>query len=254
MTWPDKTPKLQPPRIILNAVEGFGKTTAGAYAPDPVILMASQETGYTTLYGAGRVPRCPTVTCDTWHEVLDFLQSLCGDPQNRQTLVLDALGGFERLCHEQVQYEFFDDNFDKFMAFHKGYERSVGEWMKLLSMLDRLQRLHGFIVLVLSHTQIRPFKNPDDEDYDRYVADCYKQTWSVTHKWADAVLFGNFFTTVEKKNNKAKGVGGTQRVIYTERRAAFDAKNRYGMQPSFNMPDDPKETWSTIWNAITGGK
>ena len=34
------TPTFRPPCIVVNAVEGWGKTTLGAYAPEPAIIMA----------------------------------------------------------------------------------------------------------------------------------------------------------------------------------------------------------------------
>jgi len=52
--------------------------------------------------------------------------------------------------------------------------------------------------------------------------------------WADALLFANFRTAVVKDEAKgggerARGVGTGERVLYCEERAAFWAKNRYGL-------------------------
>ena len=119
-----------PPRLILNAVEGWGKTTAGAYAPDPAILMARGESGYTTLLGVGSVPAVPTATVDSWQKLLGLLDQLVAGT-DRKTLVLDALGGFERLCQEHVCACDFDGDWGErgFMSFQKGYELSATEWL-----------------------------------------------------------------------------------------------------------------------------
>lgn len=106
------------------------------------------------------------------------------------------------------------------------------------------------MIIMLGHTQVKPYKNPMGEDFDRYVADVHHKTWGVTHKWADAVLFGTFLTITEKKNNKVKGIGGTERVLYTERRDAYDAKNRYNMPEEIEIPDDSSKSWETIWKNI----
>ena len=113
-------------------------------------------------------------------------------------------------------------------------------------------------ILILSHVRIRPFKNPLGPDYDRYEADCHQKTWSVTHKWCDAVLFGNFFTVVDTGKDagakKGKGIGGTQRVLYTQRRDGFDAKNRFGMPECIDIPANPAQVWTTILNSMKGGE
>jgi hypothetical protein len=105
---------------------------------------------------------------------------------------------------------------------------------------------------MLGHVQVRPFKNPLGADYDRYVCDVHHKTWGVTHKWADAVLFGTFRTVLdEKKGTKPKGIGGADRVLFCERRDAYDAKNRYGMPEELDIPNEPAEVWGTIWAAVT---
>jgi len=251
-------PVFAPPRLILNAVEGWGKTSMGAHMESPAILMASGETGYETLLGSGLVPSVDAARVDDWLGLLGLLEGLC----DHKTVVLDAIGGFERLCHEFVCDRDFHGDWGErgFASFQKGYDVSATEWLKLLAILDKL-RDAGIIVLLLSHCRIKTFKNPLGADYDRYVSDVHDKTWSVTHKWSDAAFFGNFFTSVETtKSNKpdalkkGKGIGGNQRVIHTEWQAGFDAKNRYSMDSEIDIPNDPKEIWSTIREAIYNGK
>jgi hypothetical protein len=252
-------------RIILNAVEGFGKTTAGAHAEKAFGMMARGETGLVTLMNAGRVPAVDTVLNDdgsprqieSWTETLAVVDAL-GSTDHRLSF-LDAMGGFERLCHEHVCVrDFGGDWSDKgFMSFHKGYAQSVGDWLGLLAKLDRLVEA-GRTVLLLSHAQIRKFQNPTGPDFDRYVSDCHQTTWAATAKWTDAVLFGTFATAVTggktgEKATKGKGIGGTQRVIYTERRDSWDAKNRYGMPESIDIPSDYQAVWPTIWSHFSKG-
>lgn len=249
------------PRIVINAIEGFGKTTIGAYSPDPVVFMSPGETGYDTLLSSNLVPQVPAVSIESWTDLLGWCDELIKDPQGRKTLVLDALGGFERLCHEHVCHrDFKDDWSDKgFSSYMRGYDVSVTDWLHLLARLERLNDA-GMTIVILSHCKVKTFKNPLGADYDRYVADVHDKTWSPTAKWADVVLFGKFFTSVEVARStgnvakdKGKGIGGTERILYSQQRDAFDAKNRYGMPPELDMPNDPTAAWSTIWNAITVG-
>lgn len=241
-----------PPRVILNCVEGWGKTTCAAYCPKPALLMARGETGYETLLGSGNVPLIPRTLVNTWPGLIAFLDAQIEQQElSYKTLALDALGGFERLCHEHVcQRDFRGDWGDKgFSSFQKGYDVAVADWLKLLHKLEQIHA-KGVMVLLLGHTQIKPFKNPMGEDFDRYISDIHHKTWSVTHKWADAALFGTYLTVVDKISGRAKGIGGADRVIYTERRDAFDAKNRYGMPEEINIPNDPTQIWSTLWQYL----
>lgn len=245
-----------PPRVILNAVEGWGKTTYGAHAPNPAILMSRGESGYVTLRSRGLVPDCDCVELDRWADVLGQVDDLEADIGNHGSIVLDALGGFERLCHEFICARDFGNDWGEkgFGSFQKGYDVSVAEWLKLLTKLDRVRAAHGIPIVFLSHSRIRPFKNPLGADFDRYIADCHEKTWGVTHKWADAVFFGTYVTVVvdDKKTKRGKGIGGTERVLYTTRRDGYDAKNRHAMPDQIDMPDDPSSTWRLVWDAMHG--
>jgi hypothetical protein len=58
----------------------------------------------------------------------------------------------------------------------------------------------------------------------------------IAEEWADCVLFANFrvYTTATKQGFEKKvvrGVGTGERVVYTEERPGFRAKNRYSLPP-----------------------
>jgi hypothetical protein len=234
-----------PPRIVVNGVEGWGKTSMAAYANIPAIIMARGETGYQTLLGAGLVPSVDTAVVNNWGEYIALLTELADqDAMPYKTIVTDAMGGAERLCHEHVcATEFHGEWGEKgFMAYQRGYDVAVTDWLAMLQLLDRIHA-KGVMILMLSHCQVKTTKNPMGADYDRYVSNVHSKTWGVTHKWADMVLFAKFHTVV---NADGKGIGGNQRMIYTEHRDAYDAKNRYGMAPEIVIPDDPARVWDVI--------
>lgn len=236
--------------VVLNAVEGWGKTTMGATAPGSAIVMAGGETGYLTLLDRGLVPERPVFEADHWVALLDQLDVLIRDPGDIRLLVLDALSGLEHLCHSHVCATHYGGDWGEkgFTGFKRGFDVSVSELVKMVSRLDQLKAAN-VNVLMLSHSFIRPFKNPLGPDFDRYVADVHQKTWGLIHKAADVVLFGNFFTVVDtdtKTAKKGKGVGGTVRVLYTERRDAFDAKNRLGLPETIDIPNDATKAWPTL--------
>ncbi len=242
------------PRILFNAIEGWGKTSLAAYAPGAVIIQARGETGYQTLVDAGRVPLVPTALVDSWDALLGLLDAMIADPGTAKLIALDALGGFERLCHEHVCARDFRGDWGErgFGSFQKGYDLAVTDWLGLLNRLDRLNE-KGIAIVILSHVQVKQFKNPAGSDYDRYESACHAKTAAVTYKWSDACLFGQFLTITEKQGQRTKGIGGTDRVVYTERRDSWDAKNRYGMPEVVDIAADPTKAFATIISHIIKG-
>lgn len=244
-----------PPRIVLNAVEGWGKTTAGSQCPKPAILQADSETGYQMLLQAGLVERIDCATSTSWPQTLATLDAMIAAPKAHNSLVLDALNGFERQCQQYVCAESFKGDWGEkgFGGYQRGFELTSIEWIKLLARLDLLRSTHKMMILLLSHCKIRPFKNPEGPDFDRYASNVHEKVWDATKQWADAVLFGNFFTAVasdDPKQRKGKGKGGDQRVLYAVRSAAYDAKNRMGMEAILEIPDDYTQVWATIETAM----
>lgn len=241
-----------PSRMVLHAVEGWGKTSFAAQAPKPIFLMARGETGLETLIDQGRLPETAHFReLNSWSEWMNALEVLKGDHEYK-TVVLDAINGTERLCHEEVcRTKFSGDWGNKgFSNFQKGFEVSCTPWREMLVVLDQL-RAKGMAVIGICHTQVRTFKNPEGEDYDRYTADIHHKTWGVTSKWADLVLFGNFEIV---RDDSGKPKGGAHRIMHTERRAAYDAKNRHGLDEEIDCGNSPQEAWANFQKAIKKGR
>lgn len=238
-----------PDKLVIYAQKGFGKTTIGAQAPKPIFFLSRGELGFTTLVRNGLAPNSPFVIIDHWTQLEAELRELivkgCGDAQ---TLVLDALGGFERLCHEHICKEKFNGDWGEkgFMGFMRGYGMSVPEFTKALDLLDEVNRKLKLRIIVLAHTRVKAFNNPLGAAFDRYVVDCHEKTWEPLNGWADAVLFGKTVTRIAKIDGDNKGVGGTDRVIYTEYCDAFEAKNRHGLPKEIKMPTTPAGMWDAI--------
>lgn len=247
-----------PSRIVLYGVTGIGKTSMFCYAPDPVFLQAEGETGLDKLLDMELIPPTPHLPEITqWETLTTGLQRIISGQEKfpYRTIVFDALGGFERICHEHVCEKQFGGNWgpDGFASWGKGYKAALVEWRSFLASLDRINRM-GVMIVLIAHSTIYKFGNPGGEPYDRYIVDANEKTWRLTEKWADIVLFANYHTTVEKKDGKARAAGGKQRKIYPERTAAYDAKNRHGLSAPISMGSNAKEAWTNLAKAMKQGK
>lgn len=245
--------------IVLHATEKWGKTTFGAYAPDVAILCAPRETGYVTLYDANLVPSVDFLVLKDWLQLQKICEGICSaNPPKYKNLVFDALGGFERLCHQYVCDREYKGDWGSrgFTSYMQGYSISIQDWLLWLSILDRIKN-KGINIILLAHSLVKNFKNPLGADFDRYIVDTHEKTWGATHKWADVILFGNFMTAVElEERDKSsalahgKGIGGARRIVYTQRRDAYDAGNRFGLPETIDIPNQPEKTWTTIFEQI----
>jgi hypothetical protein len=104
-------------------------------------------------------------------------------------------------------------------------------------------------VVLVAHSQIKGFKNPEGEDFDRYEMKLHQKAGGLFKEWADAVLFANYETVAMKDGRKrVRGVDTGVRLVHTERRAAFDAKNRYG------LPETLPLSWSDFDVAVTANQ
>lgn len=244
--------KFTPPRLLIHAVEGFGKTTMGAFAPSPLILMSGDEDGYLTLAGNGMVPDVLNGVVTNWPDLLATLTSFRdAEELPFKTLVLDAMDGFEHQCHQFVVDTQYGGDWGEhgFTGYQRGYKTAIPEWMQMLKLLESIQK-KGIMIIMLDHTSVKTVKNPMGPDYDRFTTACHDKTWTATCKRMDAVLFGTFRTITDKKDGRHKGIGGTDRVIYTVQTDAYVAKNRYHMPPEIEIPNDHTKAWATVWNHI----
>lgn len=231
---------------VLYAQEGFGKTSVLAHAPHPLLILSPQESGYITLRKAGRVPDVPYADPATFAEFKTLLAST--EIREFSTICIDTLSGFWRALTEEVLKREFSGDPLKYANYGKGNASASMQWQTLLPVLENLKQ--HVDIIAACHSDIETFDAPDgDESYKRYTGAIYKTAWGDTKAIADAVLFGAFFTSVED----GKGKGGTDRVVYTTHRAAYDAKNRYGMKDMLTIPADPTKVYSTIFETIKKG-
>lgn len=230
----------KPYSVSCYGPEGVGKSSFGAGAPKPIFVGAEDGTAQLD------VARFPAP--ETWEDVLDVPRVLMRDAHDYQTVVFDTLDWIEPLIWKAVCDRDGFDNIEGY-GFGKGYQVALDEWRKLLSSLERLMTTKGMNVVLLAHSWIRPFKNPSGEDFDRYELKIHTKAAGLVKEWSEAVLFANFETFVkeDKKTKRSKGVSTGARMLYTERKAAYDAKSRYP------IPEELPLSWADFEAAVVAG-
>lgn len=215
-----------PARVVLHGVEGIGKSTLASKFPAPVILDTEDGTGQID---------CARVICHDWKTLEGALIELGSDAQGFKTVVIDSADWAEKHCIEAVKRKANKASIEDF-GFGKGYTLVAEQFTKLLTAADHLIG-RGMHVVFVAHTKIQRTSPPDQTDgYDRYELKLTKQTSPLLREWADALLFVNYRQTlIEGSDGRMKARGGKERVMFTERCAAWDAKNRYGLAAELPM-------------------
>lgn len=232
----------RPMRVLLFGVEGVGKSTFAANAPSPIFLAAEDGTAQLD------VARFPEPKA--WRDVFDAIDELMTAEHEYKTVVVDTLDWLEPLCWDHVvararaanqKIKSIED-----FGFGKGYVAALDEWRLLLSKFEQLRLKRAMHVIFLAHSWIKTFKNPEDEDYDRYELKLHLKAGGLLKEWSDAVLFTRYetFANTDEKTKRTRGVSTGARVIHTQRTAAWDAKNRY------DLPETLPLDWQAFADAV----
>ncbi|MBQ9328923.1 MAG: AAA family ATPase [Solobacterium sp.] len=217
-------------KIVLYGVEGVGKTTLAAQMPSPIFI---DTEGSTSQFD---VPRYPSPT--SWEMLLDEIKDASDIPEI-QTIVIDSGDWAERLCIDAVCKKNGKTSVEGF-GYGQGYTYVTEEYGKLLNTLTEASE-KGKNVCIVLHAAIRQFTQPEDMGaYSRYTLELIDtpkcSNTSAVKQWADAVLFANYKDIIieDDKTHKKYARGG-QRMIYTQRTPAYDAKNRFGLPQEIDM-------------------
>lgn len=233
-----------PLKILAYGPEGIGKTRYGAFSPKPIFLCAENGLSAPDLKN---IPSFPAP--DNWKDVVDAITFLTTSQHEHKTLVVDSLDWLHQharaeICRrENMSPEQYED-------YGRGEKHTFELWVQLTRALDTLQEKRGMHVIMLAHSAMETFQNPQGEDFVRYQLALSKKAAERWKQWPDFLLFMSqeMFTKKSKDDKAAKGIIGDYR-IFTQRSAAFDAKNRINLPAE--IPYETENPWRPFANAVT---
>jgi len=235
----------RPILILVYGPDGVGKSSFGSNAPNPIFL--GPETGTDHL----DVTRYPEPK--NWTELLDGLDDLIKSPHDYKTLVVDSLDWIEPLLFTKIIAE--DGKQAKTIetacgGYGKGYVEAEKRWKdEFIERLNLLRENRKMNIVLVAHSDVVIFADPQSNtEYKRYELKLNKRASAKFREYVDAVLFCTFRTFVKKDaNNKVSAFGSGERCMMTEKRPAYDAKNRYG------LPNELDLSWECFTLAVASG-
>lgn len=235
----------RPYLVLVYGPDGVGKTTFGAEAPDPIFL--GSERGTDNL----DVARFPSPK--SWVDVEGAMLELVKGKHEFRTLVIDSLDWLEPMLHAKICKAHNVRSIELASGgYGKGYIEALNDWVNFKNALNLLRDERNMNIVLLAHADTITHHDPQTQmEYKRHELKLHKKASAMFREFVDAVLFISYKTYGKKDGQRTLALGDGTRVMFTERRPGFDAKNRYGLPPA--MPMILGESWSNFVAAAERG-
>jgi hypothetical protein len=233
------------PIISIYGEEGTGKTTLAVKFPKPLAL----------LYEVG-VPRGMSI--DAVQDVGNFdasmtvLSEIYKDPQGYQSLVIDTLDVFEPMVIAATCAEHGWKSIEQ-PPYGRGYIEAATKWRRFIAAITAIRNKHDMAIVMTCHAHIERIDDPRVPSYTSYQMRLHRRARALIMDACDAVFFlGDDLRVITESggfNDRTRGTSDNKRYLFSERRPAFAAKNRFGMPPKIPVGVDfDISELSKYWN------
>ena len=240
----------EPFRLLIHGVEGCGKSTFAAQAPNPIFIQVED--------GVGRidVPKFPLA--ESFGEVIDDLNALLNEQHSYETVVIDSVDWLEKLAVQKVLEMYKGKASIADIDYGKGYAMLIPLFEQIIDMLNQLRRKKAMNVVLISHSKMEKIEDPAGGAYDQSSPRLDKRINGLIREWVDVIGFATYaiIKTEEKKGfgtrtvaQSKKDADGNDRILFLESTPAIVAKSRYTELPK-KMSLDGEAFFTALWNII----
>jgi len=240
----------KPPRVLCYGVEGIGKSTFGSKAPKPIFIQT--EDGLDEI-DCDRFPLAAT-----YKDVITALGELRAEKHDYETVIIDSLDWLERLIWDKLCEKHGVSSIEKVDGgYARGYTHALTYWREIIEHLNALRNQNGMVVVLISHSKVERFEDPESSSYDRFAPRLHKHAAALMSEWVDAVLFATRKIRTQSEdagfNRKrtiahALGKDGGERILRCVGGPSCVAKNRYSITEELPL------SWAAFIQALTNNQ
>lgn len=225
-------------------IPGVGKTTIASQFPNSIFADFEDGSGHLNVSRVGKEDLAK------FEDFQSFLTELAESDHEFQTLNIDTADSLESLIQKHVCDEGGVDTIERYDGgFGKGYTRSREIITDVMRNLQALRDKRHMTINILAHVQVRTVTDPaTNMSYDRYILRTNDKFGSIIRDLSDNVFFATHSYFTKKDGQKTMAFGDGSRVMFTEWRPAFDAKNR------LNLPFEIEFSYQALQSAIREAK
>jgi hypothetical protein len=220
------------PIVLIHGHEGIGKTSLAVRSPVPLAFLLERG-----------LPR--GVSIDAIEDVASFdaimaaLRDIYEDPGGYKSLVFDTLDALEAVLLEYVCAKNNWPNIEK-PAYGKGWVAADDEWRRFIRAITALRDKHNMTIMLVCHTAIERIDDPRAPSNTSYQPRLHRRARALVMDAADAIFFLAEDLRVVTEDGgfreRTRAASNSGRFLFTERRPAFAAKNRFGMPEKMSIP------------------
>lgn len=241
------------PIICCFGDEGIGKSKFASNAPNPVFIFTENSLGKMDVV---------RWQASSFEDVMEMTSVLINEKHDFKTVVYDTLDWFEPMVWKYlVQQQPTTEKGKPITSiedygYGKGYKFALDYWTEFLNLVEELRQTKNMAVIFLAHSTLQKISPPDSESYDSWTlklqnSDKTSAKDKIT-EYCDAVLFAKWQGGIKEEDmgfnqSRNRGIGSGERIVYTEKRPAWDAKNRYDLPSEIYIRS---KDWSELWNEM----
>lgn len=206
---------------VMTGVNGVGKSTWAASFPS--VLFADLENGSRHL-DVKRLTKSDLLNLPAFRALV---KELITSTHDYKTFVIDSIESLEAMITDAICLEPKEKvNSIEDLGYGKGYVRLKEITREIMIDLGVL-RDKGVTVILVGHTQVKAHTDPaSNQTWDKYIMRCSDKMAAVIKDMADNVFFANHKVLTVADKGKTRAFSDGQRVMYTQPRAGYEAKNR----------------------------
>jgi len=174
-----------------------------------------------------------------YDDVVASLVDLQREAHEYETVVIDSMDWLERLVFDKLCAEHNANSIEQVAGgYSKGYTLALTYWREIIEHLNALRNRRGMVVLLIAHSKVERFEDPESSPYDRYTPRLHKHAAALISEWCDAVLFATRKVRIQSEDagfNRKRtiahpiGKAGGDRILRCVGGPSCVAKNRYGI-------------------------